>query len=190
MYTKYLKILIGELLATFIFVFFAIGSVSVAIRFNSDINELGLIIIALGSGLGIFISMSSFKNISEVHLNPAVTISMLISSKMNLLKSTIYIIAQLLGSIIAVTFLYYFVWFHLGKGVGVHSITLEITLLDGLIIETILTFILVFSFLATEKNNKTFFPNHHYNLMSTKRRFLPQSLTTKHDPHTKKHFHL
>ena len=97
MYKKYLKILIGELLATFIFMFFAIGSVSVAISFNSVINELDLIIIALGAGLGVFISMSSFKNISEAHLNPAVTISMLISSKMNLLQSTIYIIAQLLG---------------------------------------------------------------------------------------------
>ena len=152
------KILIGELLATFIFMFFAIGSVSVAISFNSVINELDLIIIALGAGLGVFISMSSFKNISEAHLNPAVTISMLISSKMNLLQSTIYIIAQLLGSIIAVAFLYYFVWFSLGKGVGVHSIELEINLFDGLIIETILTFILVFSILVTKKNNKTFLP--------------------------------
>lgn len=158
MYKKYLKILIGELLATFIFMFFAIGSVSVAISFNSVINELDLIIIALGAGLGVFISMSSFKNISEAHLNPAVTISMLISSKMNLLQSTIYIIAQLLGSIIAVAFLYYFVWFSLGKGVGVHSIALEINLFDGLIIETILTFILVFSILVTKKNNKTFLP--------------------------------
>ena len=143
MYKKYLKILIGELLATFIFMFFAIGSVSVAISFNSVINELDLIIIALGAGLGVFISMSSFKNISEAHLNPAVTIS---------------IIAQLLGSIIAVAFLYYFVWFSLGKGVGVHSIALEINLFDGLIIETILTFILVFSILVTKKNNKTFLP--------------------------------
>ena len=133
--SKNIKIFCGELLATFIFVFFTVGSVCVTSYLDLSLGGIGLIIMSTGQGIGVFLGITSLKNISESHLNPVVTISMLLTSKMNLITSLIYIFAQIIGSIFAVYLLYNYVWLTLDTGMGLHTISPGISLIDGLLIE-------------------------------------------------------
>ena len=156
--SKNIKIFCGELLATFIFVFFTVGSVCVTSYLDLSLGGIGLIIMSTGQGIGVFLGITSLKNISESHLNPAVTISMLLTGKMNLITSLIYIFAQIIGSIFAVYLLYNYVWLTLDTGMGLHTISPGISLIDGLLIEIIITFILVITILLTIQNNKDIAP--------------------------------
>lgn len=156
--SKNIKIFCGELLATFIFVFFTVGSVCVTSYLDLSLGGIGLIIMSTGQGIGVFLGITSLKNISESHLNPVVTISMLLTSKMNLITSLIYIFAQIIGSIFAVYLLYNYVWLTLDTGMGLHTISPGISLIDGLLIEIIITFILVITILLTIQNNKDIAP--------------------------------
>ena len=155
---KNIKFFYGELLATFIFVFFTVGSVCVTSYLDLSLSGIGLFIMSIGQGIGVFLGITSLKNISESHLNPAVTISMLLTGKMSLITSLIYIFAQIIGSLIAVFLLYNYVWLNLDTGMGLHSISPEISLIDGLLIEIIITFILVITILLTLQNNKDIAP--------------------------------
>ena len=155
---KNIKFFYGELLATFIFVFFTVGSVCVTSYLDLSLGGIGLIIMSTGQGIGVFLGITSLKNISESHLNPAVTISMLLTGKMNLITSLIYIFAQIIGSIFAVYLLYNYVWLTLDTGMGLHTISPGISLIDGLLIEIIITFILVITILLTIQNNKDIAP--------------------------------
>ena len=155
---KNIKFFYGELLATFIFVFFTVGSVCVTSYLDLSLSGIGLFIMSTGQGIGVFLGITSLKNISESHLNPAVTISMLLTGKMSLITSLIYIFAQIIGSLIAVFLLYNYVWLNLDTGMGLHSISPEISLIDGLLIEIIITFILVITILLTIQNNKDIAP--------------------------------
>ena len=155
---KNIKIFYGELLATFIFVFFTVGSVCVTSYLDLSLSGIGLFIMSTGQGIGVFLGITSLKNISESHLNPAVTISMLLTGKMSLITSLIYIFAQIIGSLIAVFLLYNYVWLNLDTGMGLHTISPEISLIDGLLIEIIITFILVITILLTIQNNKDIAP--------------------------------
>ena len=111
-----------------------------------------------GQGIGVFLGISSLKKISESHLNPVVTISMLLTGKISLITSLIYIFAQIIGSLIAVFLLYNYLWLNLETGMGLHTISPEISLIDGLLIEIIITFILVITILLTIQNNKDIAP--------------------------------
>ena len=156
--SKNIKIFCGELLATFIFVFFTVGSVCVTSYLDLSLSGIGLFIMSTGQGIGVFLGITSLKNISESHLNPAVTISMLLTGKMNLITSLIYIFAQIIGSIFAVYLLYNYVWLTLDTGMGLHTISPGISLIDGLLIEIIITFILVITILLTIQNTKDIAP--------------------------------
>ena len=155
---KNIKIFSGELLATFIFVFFTVGSVCVTSYLDLSLSGIGLFIMSTGQGIGVFLGITSLKNISESHLNPVVTISMLLTGKMNLITSLIYIFAQVIGSLIAVFLLYNYLWLTLDTGMGLHTISPGISLIDGLLIEIIITFILVITILLTIQNNKDIAP--------------------------------
>ena len=85
MYKDFSQIFFSELIGTFIFVFLALGSVNASLYFSNPLNEVGHVIIALGHGLGIIIGIIAIRHISVAHLNPAITIAMLVTGKTDLL---------------------------------------------------------------------------------------------------------
>ena len=156
-----LRGLAAELIATFMFVFMGIGAVGAAttagLSLLTPLDAPGLIIIALGHGLGIFIGIVAIARITGAHLNPAVTIAAIVSGNLGVIRGFSYIIGQLLGSIIAVLLIELFVW--TTPGLGAH--TLSISANEGLVIEFILTFFLVFTVFATaidKRGNAAFAP--------------------------------
>lgn len=90
-----IKKYIAELFGTFSLVFFGCGSAAIA---GSEIGNLG---ISLGFGLSILTMVYLIGAISGCHINPAVSISMLLAKKIDVKETIIYIIAQCIGAILA-----------------------------------------------------------------------------------------
>ena len=61
----------------------------------------GLVAAALAHAFALFVAVSVGANISGGHVNPAVTFGAFIGGNISLLRSILYWIAQLLGSVVA-----------------------------------------------------------------------------------------
>lgn len=92
------KEFIGETLGTFVLVLFGCGSVAVSVLFNA---YQGLMQIALAWGIGVTLAIYLTRHLSCAHLNPAVTLAMVISKRMAARKLPVYLIAQFTGAILA-----------------------------------------------------------------------------------------
>jgi glycerol uptake facilitator protein len=100
---KYQKEFIGEALGTFVLVLFGCGSVAVSILFE---GYSGLLQIAMVWGIGVALAIYLTRHLSCAHLNPAVSIAMVVSKRMNIRKLPVYILAQFTGAILAGLILY------------------------------------------------------------------------------------
>ncbi|WP_321343753.1 MIP/aquaporin family protein [uncultured Draconibacterium sp.] len=99
------KEFIGEAMGTFILVLFGCGSVAVSILFEAF---SGLFQIAIIWGIGVTLAIYLTRHISCAHLNPAVSLSMAVSSRMKWAKLPIYLFAQFFGAFLAGLILYVF----------------------------------------------------------------------------------
>lgn len=94
---------IGESLGTFVLVLFGCGSVAVAVLFNA---HLGLMQVALAWGIGVMLAIYLTRHLSCAHLNPAVSLAMVVGKRMSIRKLPIYLVAQLTGAVLAGLTLY------------------------------------------------------------------------------------
>jgi glycerol uptake facilitator protein len=94
---------LGELLGTFILVFFGCSSVAVSVLFKSHV---GLFQIASVWGIGVTLAIYATRHLSCAHLNPAVSIAMVAAQRMHIKKLPLYILAQFTGAILAGLTLY------------------------------------------------------------------------------------
>ena len=94
------KKFIAELLGTFFLVFFGTGAAVVTLLISDDLGTAGIgllgglgdwIAIALAFGLTVMICIYVFGKISGAHLNPAVTIGLLVSKNISLMDSLSFI---------------------------------------------------------------------------------------------------
>lgn len=88
----------GEVLGTFFLVLFGCGSVAVTVLFNA---HQGLMQIALAWGIGVTLAIYLTRHLSCAHLNPAVTLGMVISKRMPFKKLPTYFLAQFIGAFLA-----------------------------------------------------------------------------------------
>lgn len=86
---------VAELIGTFALVLFGCGSAVIA---GEKIGYLG---ISLAFGLAVLIMAYAIGSISGCHINPAVTISMLVARKIKVKDAIFYVIAQCVGAIIS-----------------------------------------------------------------------------------------
>ncbi len=138
-----IKKYVAEFIGTFVLVFFACGTAAV-VGCSAE-NGTGYLLTALAFGLVIVAMAYSIGNISGCHINPAVSIAMLISKKMTVKDFVGYVIAQFLGAIVGAAVLMAFV----GKdsGLGANALYKDSVGLS-LLIEIILTFVFVLSILG------------------------------------------
>ncbi len=85
----------AELVGTFVLVF---GGVGAAVLAGSHINYVG---IAFAFGLSLLAMVYAIGPISGCHINPAVTFGVLLSRKIGGKDAVMYVIAQIIGAIIA-----------------------------------------------------------------------------------------
>eukprot|EP01125_Pyxidicula_operculata_P007353 TRINITY_DN24_c1_g1_i1.p1 TRINITY_DN24_c1_g1~~TRINITY_DN24_c1_g1_i1.p1 ORF type:complete len:289 (+),score=58.81 TRINITY_DN24_c1_g1_i1:52-918(+) len=91
---------IAELWGTMMFVYLGTGSVIASIPIDGSMDSSCIMVIAFGFGFGLCTMLYATANISGGHLNPAVTLSIVIAKKMSVLKGLLYIICQCVGAIL------------------------------------------------------------------------------------------
>jgi aquaporin Z len=90
----------AELLGTFVLVFMGCGSAVLAGTY------IGLAGISFAFGFSLLAMVYAIGGISGCHINPAVTISMLVARKIGAKDAAFYIVAQCVGAIIGAGLLY------------------------------------------------------------------------------------
>lgn len=98
-----MKDFIGEMMGTFVLTFMGCCSVAVAVLFGeyNSIFQIGLV-----WGLGVTLAIFLTRNICCAHLNPAVSVAMVLAGRMRARKLPIYIVAQMVGAVLAGLVLY------------------------------------------------------------------------------------
>lgn len=92
----------AEALSTFALVFFGPLSVIVAASiFGPGLTLEGLLVISFAHGSVIGLMVYAFGHISGAHINPAVTIPMIITKKINPVDGAGYVAFQIIGAILA-----------------------------------------------------------------------------------------
>ncbi len=133
----------AEFIGTFVLVLFACG---VAGQTCAPASEgSGYLITALAFGLVIVAMAYSIGNISGCHINPAVSIAMLVNGKISLKDFCGYLVAQFLGGISGATVLYAIV--KDTSKLGTNALYSGDALLS-FAIEVILTFVFVIAILG------------------------------------------
>ncbi|MGC1783277.1 MAG: aquaporin Z [Acidobacteriaceae bacterium] len=143
----------AELVGTFVLVFGGVGSAVLAGK------HIGYIGIAFAFGLSLLVMVYAIGPISGCHVNPAVTFGMWLSGKINAKDSSMYVIAQIVGAILAAGCVLFIARGMPGgyaahisglaaDGYGAHSPGLY-SMSAGFVAEVILTAFLVFTVLGT-----------------------------------------
>ena len=144
---KSMKRYISEFLGTFILVFCSAGA-PIVNELNNGI--IGLVGMAMVSGLAVLAMIYSLGDISGAHLNPAVSIGFVLAKRMVLTEALYYIVAQFSAALLAAAVLILVFPLHHGLG-GTYP---HGTDLQSLALETILTFFLMFVILNVSRGDK------------------------------------
>ena len=92
------RAVLAELVGMTLFIFL---SITAAIGNSNNANPDQEVKVALTFGLAIATLAQSLGHVSGAHLNPAVTLGMLVSCQISAFKALMYIVAQMLGSALA-----------------------------------------------------------------------------------------
>lgn len=137
------KAFIAEFIGTFTLVFVGVGAIA-----GNHINggQTGLLGIAFAHGLAIATMVAATAAISGGHLNPAVTIAMLVTKKIDQANAIGYVISQCLAGIAAAILIK--ICFAedvlMSVGMGTPALAEGVGIGAGLLMEIVLTFFLVF----------------------------------------------
>ena len=157
-----MKKYLAEFFGTLVLVFFGCGTAVVLGGINGGIEKgfLGVVGIALAFGLAIVAVAYAIGKISGAHVNPAVSLAVLIKGGMSLTDFLGYVIAQVLGALAGSSLLSLVVssseklsgfganGFGALSGVG-------LGLWGAIIVEVILTFVFVMTILGVTSDEKT-----------------------------------
>ena len=97
-----MKAAIGELIGTFTLVF--VGTATAVFAGSGILGEgkgMGILAIAFAFGFTLLVLVYAVGPISGCHINPAVTITMMVAGKIESSKAMLYIVAQIVGAILA-----------------------------------------------------------------------------------------
>lgn len=161
-----MKKYLAEFFGTFILVFCGCGTAVVVGGIQSGISGsfVGDVAIALAFGLSIVAAAYAIGPISGCHVNPAVSLAMLITKRLSAKDFIGYVIAQLVGALAASGLLCVVVEYSsvlsidqngLGQnGFGENS-AIGAPMAVALLVEIVLTFIFVMTILEVTKTEKT-----------------------------------
>lgn len=88
----------GEIVGTFILVFFGCGSVATAVLTGA---QVGIFQVAIVWGIGIALAIQLTAALSGAHLNPAVTLALATGGRLPWRKAPRYLAAQFIGAFLA-----------------------------------------------------------------------------------------
>lgn len=151
-----MKKYVCEFIGTAVLVLFGCGSAAIAG------GVLGTVGIALAFGLSVVAMSYVIGNISGCHVNPAVSLAMLINKKMDAKDFICYVIAQILGAIAGIAILYT-IMINSGleidvQGLGANGFdtasSVNLSMIGAIITEVVLTFVFIFTVLGVTSDEK------------------------------------
>jgi len=152
------KAFIAELIGTFALVFFGCGT---AITVGCSASEgTGYLLTALAFGLVIVAMAYAIGGVSGCHVNPAVTLAVLINKGISVADAIGYWIAQFVGGILGGALLTVFATGSAAKALGSNGIikaanSSDPVILKSFVLEVILTFIFVLVILGVTSDKTT-----------------------------------
>jgi MIP family channel proteins len=150
---------IAEFVGTLALVFIAAGSV--VVLNPAQTGPAGTVGVALAQGLVLAIFVSNLAFVSGAHYNPAVTIGIWVSGKIETPRALIYIITQLAGAAAGAALLAWAVpkdiWTGTNLGTPALNTLAGITAGRGVILEAVLTFFLMFTIYAVAVDSRGVF---------------------------------
>ena len=149
----------AEAIATYALVFFGpLAIILSVVAFGDGLSIESIIMISLAHGAAIGLMVYAFGHISGAHINPAVTIPMMITKRISVADGIGYIIFQLIGAVVA-AFSLKAILPEIGAKVnfgtqGGPSELLNNSVMAGITVEIILTFFLVTVIFLTAVHKK------------------------------------
>ncbi|MDL2246729.1 MIP family channel protein [Methanobrevibacter sp. OttesenSCG-928-K11] len=154
-----MKKYISELIGTMVLVLFGCGSAAIA---GSILGNLG---IAMAFGLSIVAMAYIIGDISGCHINPAVSLGMWISKRIDTKDFVFYVVFQCIGAIIGIGLLAFMInssaslGGYLITGLGQNGFgaasSVGLSMWGAIVVEIILTFVFVFTVLGVTHEKKT-----------------------------------
>jgi MIP family channel proteins len=139
---------VAEFVGIFALVFVGGGAIMMA---QGPAANGGLVAVALAHGLILALMVSATMNVSGGHLNPAVTLSLLLARRIAPAMAAIHVAAQILGAVSAALLLEASMpdaVFAAVRGGG-QAVALDVTFTQAILLEAIATFFLVFVIYGT-----------------------------------------
>ena len=155
----------AEFIGTFTLVFFGCGTAVVCGGFTGGTGGgyLGVVAIALAFGLAIVASAYAIGSVSGCHVNPAVSLSMLLTKRLSGKDFAGYIAAQVIGAFAGSALLKFIVssseLLSDANGLGQNGFAgqsgLGLSLGGALVVEIVLTFVFILTILSVTSSEKT-----------------------------------
>ena len=141
--------LIAEFIGTFALIFIGAGAGALGLG--------GVVGVAFAHGLVVATFASGYGPISGCHVNPAVTVSVLVAKQISPRDAGLYIVAQVLGGIVGALLLRFVLGGAetglgatvLAQNLSIGAVSIRVTPLAGLVVEVVLTFFLANAVLNT-----------------------------------------
>src|SRR5438128_963613 len=142
--------LVAEFVGTFTLVFVGVGAIIAASQFGGT-RGAGLVTIAMAHGLAIATMVPALGHVSGAHFNPAVTIGAVVTGKMSITDGVAYVVSQLAGAAAGAALLRAALptSFWDPVNLGTQAVNKSLTLGQGVLIEGVLTFFLVWVIFVT-----------------------------------------
>jgi len=147
------KSYLAEFISTLLFVFAGVGSAMAYDKLTSSaaLDPAGLVGVAVCHGFALFVAVAIAANISGGHVNPAVTFGLVLGGQITILKGIFYWIAQLVGAIVACLLLKFVTG---GLTTPTHNVAAGMSTIEGVVMEIVITFALVYTVYATAADPK------------------------------------
>lgn len=143
---------VAEFIGTYALVF--VGGAAIMIA-KDTASPAGLLEIALAHGLILAVMVSALMRISG-HFNPAITIGFLAARRIEPMMAGVYIVAQIIGAIVAaytLKFTFPYALFEVTRGGG-QSLALQVSGPQGFVLEFVATFFLALVVFGTAVDSK------------------------------------
>lgn len=153
-----MKKLLAELIGTFSLVLFGCGAAVISGVSGTGPSGIGLLGISFAFGLAVVAMAYAIGSITGCHINPAITVSMLVAGKINTGDAVKYIIGQFAGATLAAGVLYFILKGAPGFAMGEWALGSNgwgegylggYNMTSAFIAEAVLTFLFLFVIFAT-----------------------------------------
>lgn len=153
-----MKKLLAELIGTFSLVFFGCGAAVISGVSVTGPSGIGLLGISFAFGLAVVAMAYAIGGITGCHINPAITVSMLVAGKINTGDAVKYIIGQFAGATLAAGVLYLILKGAPGFAMGEWALGSNgwgegylggYNMTSAFVVEAVLTFLFLFVIFAT-----------------------------------------